>query len=112
MDVTPLLPPQTRIDSRSQARNAHVAYPPSEGRCLQKRAQCPRQASPRHAADAVIARNALDTPTTIEQSRDYGRAAVEAQLAVACRSPGAVLEGTAAAALASSRYRARSAGRH
>lgn len=36
--------------------------------------------------------DALGTPTTVEQSRDLGRAAVRTMLAVARTSPGAVLE--------------------
>jgi len=42
--------------------------------------------------DALIA--ALGSPTTVEQSRDFGRAAVMAMLIVARTSPGAVLDST------------------
>ena len=73
-----------------------AAGPPGSGKNAVARPLASELSLPLLAKDAVkdalIA--ALGSPTTVEQSRDFGRAAVMAMLIVARTSPGAVLDST------------------
>jgi chloramphenicol 3-O-phosphotransferase len=113
-----------------------VAGPPGSGKTTLATPLAAKLGLPLLAKDAIkeALMDTLDTPVTVEQSRNLGRAAVQAMLAVARTSPGAVLESTfypetvpdledlpgriveircrCPRELALMRYRARGAGRH
>src|SRR5437899_93809 len=113
-----------------------VAGPPGSGKTTLSQQLASKLGLPLIAKD-VIKEALMDTlgfPATVEQSRDLGRAAVAAMLALARTSPGAVLESTfypevvpnlqalpgriveircrCPRELALARYRARTGGRH
>lgn len=113
-----------------------VAGPPGSGKTTLAVPLASKLRSPLLSKDAIkeTLMDSLGTPTTVEESRALGRAAVETMLAIAHTSPGAVLESNFAAHavqalrtlpgtivevrcrcprdLALSRYRARAASRH
>ena len=113
-----------------------VAGPPGSGKTTLARPLAFKLGLPLLAKDAIkeALMDALGTPVTVEDSRDLGRAAVRAMLAVARTCPGAILESpfypesvpdlkalpgriveircSCPRELALTRYRARSAERH
>lgn len=72
-----------------------VAGPPGSGKTTLARPLTATLGLPLIAKDVIkeALMDALGAPTTVEESRSLGRAAVGAMLAVARTSPGAVLEG-------------------
>jgi len=71
-----------------------VAGPPGSGKTTLAKPLASKLGLPLLAKDAIkeALMDALGTPVTVEQSRDLGRAAVRAILAVARTCPGAVLD--------------------